>query len=224
MAQHHQVPSQALLYPGSHRRHAFEPRLLPTNAGIHRPADWLDVLILTTSMLIASLMPDFKRQKSQIDLCRYLAESTKLRAPPEGKVHTYKNCLTLNCSSIYLYHILKSYHHEAVPLKTRGFIMPGKSRLDRVYAQLMSEHPYGWALYKQVTTRDIHPGSCGYFDSEGDWNTITDLSSPQDLIGQGWTIPDEGIYDSNGPGSTTWGPKCSNSIQARCIGGTAIAT
>ncbi|KAF3072002.1 hypothetical protein CFAM422_005759 [Trichoderma lentiforme] len=102
--------------------------------------------------------------------------------------------------------------------------MPGKSRLDRVYAQLMSDHPYGWALYKQVTTRDIHPGSCGYFDSEGDWNTITDLSSPQDLISQGWAIPDEGIYDNNGPGSTTWGPKSSNSIRTRCIGGTARAT
>ncbi|KAL7799321.1 hypothetical protein V8C43DRAFT_313363 [Trichoderma afarasin] len=87
----------------------------------------------------------------------------------------------------------------------------------------MSDHPYGWALYKKVTTRDIHPGSCGYFDSEGDWNTITDLSSPQDLVSQGWAIPDEEIYDSNGPGSTIWGPKSSNSVQARCIGGTAIA-
>ncbi|KAL6832825.1 hypothetical protein V8C40DRAFT_236106 [Trichoderma camerunense] len=102
--------------------------------------------------------------------------------------------------------------------------MSGKSRLDRVYAQLMSDHPYGWGLYKKVTTRDIHPGSCGYFDSEGDWNTITDLSSPQDLTSQGWTIPDDGIYDNNSPGLTTWGPKSSNSIQARCIGGTARAT
>ncbi|KAL7924175.1 hypothetical protein ACQKWADRAFT_325363 [Trichoderma austrokoningii] len=101
--------------------------------------------------------------------------------------------------------------------------MPAKSRLDRVYAQLMSDHPYGWGLYKKVTTRDMHPGSCGYFDSEGDWKFIIDLSSEHDLISQGWKIPDDGIYDTNGPGSATWGPKVSNSVQKSSIGGTARA-
>ncbi|KAM0470853.1 hypothetical protein ACHAPX_009727 [Trichoderma viride] len=99
--------------------------------------------------------------------------------------------------------------------------MSGKSRLDRVYAQLMSDHPYGWGLYKKVTTRDLHPGSCGYFDPEGDWNTITDLSDPQNLTTQGWTIPDDQLHDSEGPKSATWGPKTSSAIRSCRIGGTA---
>ncbi|KAL6802263.1 hypothetical protein J3E68DRAFT_395675 [Trichoderma sp. SZMC 28012] len=100
--------------------------------------------------------------------------------------------------------------------------MSGKSRLDKVYAQLMSDHPYGWGLYKKVTTPEIHPGSCGYFDSEGDWRSITDLSNPQDLNSQGWTIPDD-IHDNKGPRSTTWGPKSSSSIQNYSLGGNSQA-
>lgn len=103
-------------------------------------------------------------------------------------------------------------------------IMSGKSRLDRVYAQLMSDHPYGWGLYKKVTTRDLHPGSCGYFDSEGDWNTIIDLSDPQNLTTQGWTTPDDQLQDSEGPKSAIWGPKTSSSIRSCRIGGTAGGT
>lgn len=101
--------------------------------------------------------------------------------------------------------------------------MHGKSRLDRVYAQLMSDHPYGWGLYKKVTTRDIHPGSCGYFDSEGDWKSIIDLSSEQDFVSQGWTIPSDRLFDGKEPESATWGPKTSNSVQRFSIGGTARA-
>lgn len=99
----------------------------------------------------------------------------------------------------------------------------GKSRLDKLYARLMDDHPYGWALYKKVTTREIHPGSCGYFDSEGNWRSIADLSSPHDLTNQGWTVPDDGIHDGRGPVSMIWGPNCSKSIQSTCnyIGGGA---
>ncbi|EHK47297.1 hypothetical protein TRIATDRAFT_217898 [Trichoderma atroviride IMI 206040] len=87
----------------------------------------------------------------------------------------------------------------------------------------MRIHPYGWGLYKKVTTHDIHPGSCGYFDLEGDWKSIIDLSSEQDLISQGWKIPDDEIFDNNGPGSATWGPKTSSSVQSCSIGGTVKA-
>ncbi|KAL7792028.1 hypothetical protein V8C37DRAFT_381385 [Trichoderma ceciliae] len=99
--------------------------------------------------------------------------------------------------------------------------MSGKSRLDRVYAQLLSDHPYGWALYKKVTTREIHPGCCGYFDPDGDWHTIADLSDPDDVAGKGWSLPYDSISDSKAPASTIWGPKSSSSVQTRHIGGTA---
>ncbi|KAL7931986.1 hypothetical protein V8C35DRAFT_323246 [Trichoderma chlorosporum] len=88
----------------------------------------------------------------------------------------------------------------------------------------MSDHPYGWSLYKKVTARDLHPGSCGYFDSEGDWNTIVDLLDPQSLTAQGWTIADDELHNTEGPKSATWGPKISNSIRTCRIGGTVGPT
>ncbi|KAK4078310.1 uncharacterized protein Triagg1_3326 [Trichoderma aggressivum f. europaeum] len=109
---------------------------------------------------------------------------------------------------------------QASPLRAA---MADKSRLDRVYAKLLSNHPYGWALYKKVTTQDMHPGSCGYFDSDGDWHTIVDLRSPDDLTTHGWALPDDRINEIRAPGSTRWGPKSSKSVQTICIGGTAKA-
>ncbi|KAK5999137.1 hypothetical protein PT974_01526 [Cladobotryum mycophilum] len=103
--------------------------------------------------------------------------------------------------------------------------MTDKSRLDRVYAQLMRHHPYGWALYKKVTKREIFPGSCGYFDPEGDWQTIVDLTGPShNLVGQGWKVPCDKIHSTRSPESTTWGPKNSGSIESRSVGGTVGAT
>lgn len=101
--------------------------------------------------------------------------------------------------------------------------MADKSRLDRVYAKLLSNHPYGWALYKKVTTQDMQPGSCGYFDSDGDWHTIVDLLSPDDLTIHGWALPDGKINELRTSGSTRWGPKSSKFVRTLCIGGTADA-
>ncbi|KAL7933332.1 hypothetical protein V8C35DRAFT_305555 [Trichoderma chlorosporum] len=101
--------------------------------------------------------------------------------------------------------------------------MPDNFRLDRAYAQLLRHHPYGWALYKKVTARDIHPGSCGYFDSDGDWRTLADLTSPKGLARQGWTTTDGNIIDDNHPESMIWGPKSSSSVQSTHIGGSVGA-
>lgn len=101
--------------------------------------------------------------------------------------------------------------------------MTDKSRLDRVYAQLLRHHPYGWALYKKVTKRDVFPGCCGYFDTDGDWHGLVDLNAGPNLTSQGWMIPDAGIINEKSPESMTWGPKNSNSIQSNHFGGTLEA-
>lgn len=95
------------------------------------------------------------------------------------------------------------------------------SRLDRLYAQLLADHPYGWALFKKATTYDIQPGNCGYFDTEGDWHTIVDLTSnPEDLVRDGWKAPGTRIGDNGAtPDQMEWGPKYSNSVTSRRIGG-----
>ncbi|KAL7953690.1 hypothetical protein V8C34DRAFT_296338 [Trichoderma compactum] len=93
------------------------------------------------------------------------------------------------------------------------------SRLDRVYAQLLRDHPYGWALYKKVTTQKLHPGSCGYFDSDGDWQTLIDLTNLHNVADRGWTIPSDEIQGSGDPESMIWGPKNSDSVRSCHVGG-----
>ncbi|RYP58987.1 hypothetical protein DL771_011041 [Monosporascus sp. 5C6A] len=103
--------------------------------------------------------------------------------------------------------------------------MPDESRLDRVYARLMLNHPYGWALYKKITTKDVRPGYCGYFDPDSDWHTLVDLTSPaEELAGQGWQAPDVGINNNKVPESMIWGPKSSSSVRTRQVGGTVGTT
>ncbi|ROV96365.1 hypothetical protein VPNG_09067 [Cytospora leucostoma] len=99
--------------------------------------------------------------------------------------------------------------------------MAGQSRLDRTYAHLMSAHPYGWALYKKVTNRDIFPGSYGYFDADGDWRMLLDLNKHAELVNQGWTVPKDGLANTLPPESMTWGPKVAGSIVAKSVVGTA---
>ncbi|KAK4142188.1 uncharacterized protein C8A04DRAFT_30144 [Dichotomopilus funicola] len=101
--------------------------------------------------------------------------------------------------------------------------MPNNARLDRVYARLLQDHPYGWALYKKVTAQELYPGCCGYFDSDGDWRLLLDLTIDQDsLTKEGWIAPGPGDQIKTGdekPMRLTWGPKKSKSVVSRQIGG-----
>ncbi|KAI5920111.1 hypothetical protein F4810DRAFT_449030 [Camillea tinctor] len=84
--------------------------------------------------------------------------------------------------------------------------MANKSRIDRVFARLLMNHPYGWALYKKVSAKDLHPGTCGYFDSDGDWKILKIQNHLLDA-------------ESREPEPLTWGPKSSESVVCRQIGG-----
>lgn len=102
--------------------------------------------------------------------------------------------------------------------------MSSESRLDKIYARLMQNHPYGWALYKKVTAKHLRPGCCGYFDSDGDWRTLVDLTSPaEELEVQGWEPPDP-LKTNRDPESMVWGPKSSSSVRAHQVGGTVGTT
>ncbi|KAI5458932.1 hypothetical protein BGZ63DRAFT_426245 [Mariannaea sp. PMI_226] len=99
--------------------------------------------------------------------------------------------------------------------------MSKKSRLDRVFARLLMNHPYGWALYKKVTVKNLRPGAFGYFDADGDWHTLANLSgNQQDLVKLGLNIPDEPVKSSSQtPETLIWGPKSSTSVISREVGG-----
>ncbi|KAK4067517.1 hypothetical protein Trihar35433_6077 [Trichoderma harzianum] len=140
------------------------------------------------------------------------------KAWPQGHQNILQGCRQLPVYGRYQ-EVLDNYHKSYVMilLSETGF---GKSTQ---VPQLLVCDEYESGL--QITCTQPRRLAATELASriKGDWNTITDLSSPQDLISQGWAIPDEGIYNNNGPASIIWGPKCSNSIRARCISGTAIA-
>jgi hypothetical protein len=61
-------------------------------------------------------------------------------------------------------------------------------RLDQIYSEQLDSHPEGHALYKKLSTLEIKPGSCGFFDHDGDWNPILQLSDENELKAGGWTL------------------------------------
>lgn len=92
-----------------------------------------------------------------------------------------------------------------------------KQSLDSAYASYMRNHPFGTALYSPLPARLFHPGSCGYFDSVGAWNPITDLSSPSHLSTQGFTPVSEELQAAPVDATARWGPKISESAKARKV-------
>jgi hypothetical protein len=78
------------------------------------------------------------------------------------------------------------------------------------YAQLMEPNKDGHYLYKPQPFSTCHPGAIGYFDNEGEWKLITDLSEPGHpetlgLTGLGKTLrrtePKESMWRTRSSGS-----------------------
>jgi hypothetical protein len=84
--------------------------------------------------------------------------------------------------------------------------------LSQVYAENMMLHPYGYALYKPVSSSILRPGSCGYFDAQGAWNPIADLTSPASLQKYGLSIPREELERIPTEENVAWGPKISQRV------------
>jgi hypothetical protein len=84
--------------------------------------------------------------------------------------------------------------------------------LSHVYAENMAHHPYGYAMYKPVSSNILKPGSCGYFDSLGTWNPFVDLTSPSSLQKYGLSSPKEELERIPSEENTDWGPKVSRSV------------
>jgi hypothetical protein len=55
------------------------------------------------------------------------------------------------------------------------------SRDDKVYARCFKRKPYGHALFKQVSDEVLRPGTCGYFDFDGDWHSLFQLIEEEPL-------------------------------------------
>ena len=54
--------------------------------------------------------------------------------------------------------------------------MSSTRELHQLYAQRMMHHGTGYALFTPVSSRDLIPPCCGFFDRNGDWNLVTQIS------------------------------------------------
>jgi len=61
--------------------------------------------------------------------------------------------------------------------------------LNRIYANEMQDHPYGYALYQPVFNNIIKPGAAGFFTAEGFWSPLADLTDPESLNAAGLKPP-----------------------------------
>lgn len=92
--------------------------------------------------------------------------------------------------------------------------MPRHKPLNVAYAAYMQNHPFGTALYTPQPVQEFHPGSCGYFDTTGSWNPITDLSDPTRLASQGFSPVDEELQRAPAETDIQWGPLASENIES----------
>lgn len=59
--------------------------------------------------------------------------------------------------------------------------------LHKVYTEQLKHHSEGHALYLKHSTKEIKPGMCGFFDYDGRWNAIVQLTNMKTLETGGWT-------------------------------------
>ena len=58
-------------------------------------------------------------------------------------------------------------------------------------------------IYKKIAATELRPGTCGYFDPQGDWQQIADLTKKAELENHGFTyVP--GITVKDDPGDERW--------------------
>ncbi|KAJ6082737.1 hypothetical protein N7499_007611 [Penicillium canescens] len=90
-------------------------------------------------------------------------------------------------------------------------LLPSEGKpLDIEYADQMRSHPYGTALYNPQPHNIFHPGMVGYFDRDGNWNPIIDLSKQPDPTSPTSTTtlkPPPTLPPLATPEHQTWGPK-----------------
>ena len=55
------------------------------------------------------------------------------------------------------------------------------SSLVDTYTKRLAVHPYGHALYHPTSTKELRPGSVGFFNTEGLWNLVAHLEDPESL-------------------------------------------
>ena len=80
------------------------------------------------------------------------------------------------------------------------------------YTEQMRHHSHGYALYEPVSSLDLKPGSCGYFDENGKWATITQLNDLEKVKEDGYEAP-VNLEVAQDKINRSWYPKCSEGVE-----------
>jgi len=87
-----------------------------------------------------------------------------------------------------------------------------RDKLRKQYYQDMLHHG-AHALYYPPLTSNFKPGSCGYFDANGEWNEIVaDLSDSAALEALGLEPLSVGLQPKPVDSDIRWGPKRSSGV------------
>jgi len=97
-----------------------------------------------------------------------------------------------------------------------------ENRWDVVYARCFKNQPEGHALYKKFTATELRAGTCGYFDEQGDWYELADLTDQAALDKAGLKHVD-GITVSQDPSGEKWPFRKSEHVRKIHTGGNAQA-
>jgi hypothetical protein len=82
-----------------------------------------------------------------------------------------------------------------------------RDKLRKQYYQDMLHHG-AHALYYPPLSSKFKPGSCGYFDADGEWNSIVeDLSDSAAVTALGFKSPSVGLQPKPVDSNIRWGPK-----------------
>lgn len=92
--------------------------------------------------------------------------------------------------------------------------------LNRIYADEMQNHPYGYGLYQPTFSTVIKPGSVGFFDPSGFWSPLADLTDAKSLDALGLKPPRHALSPAP-PQEQSWGPMTSKSTSAHNLDASA---
>lgn len=102
--------------------------------------------------------------------------------------------------------------------------MPSRGNWAEDYVECFSGQAEGWPLYHPIKSTALKPGMCGYFDVDGVWQTIVDLTDPNDVKAKDFP-PVHGVTYSGGNLATIkhWGIRKSRDVQEQDISASVAA-
>jgi hypothetical protein len=99
--------------------------------------------------------------------------------------------------------------------------MASDNALDKIYAESMRNHPFGYALYQPTSTETAFPGACGFIDRRGTWRMLFNLNDEATVKQLGLLLPKDQLNFAPSNCTIRWGPKHAEHVDERSVDGNA---